>query len=145
MSYDKCNYLCIRYTVNIYSISIIKKCSLSTFLVSYLSLPEMQKTLVWSLGQEGPLEKEMTTHASILAWKILWIQEPGGLQSMGLQRIGHDWAINTHTMRKQWSLSLYIDLSFLEFHVDGIVWSHSLSLASLAQYNHWTLCVTIII
>ena len=44
MSFDKCNYLCIRYTVKIYSISSIKKCFLSTFLVSYLSLPEMQKT-----------------------------------------------------------------------------------------------------
>ena len=42
------------------------------------------------LGQEDPLEKEMATHSSILAWKILWTEELGGLQSMGLQRVGHD-------------------------------------------------------
>ena len=45
---------------------------------------------VGSLGQEGPLEKEMATHSSILAWKIPWTEELGGLQSMGLQRVGHD-------------------------------------------------------
>ena len=43
---------------------------------------------VQSLGQEDPLEKEMTTHCSILAWRIPWTEEPGGLQSMGLQRVG---------------------------------------------------------
>ena len=43
-----------------------------------------------SLGQEDPLEKEMTTHSSIPAWRIPWTEEPGGLQSMGLQRVGHD-------------------------------------------------------
>ena len=46
----------------------------------------MQETRVLSLGQEGPLEKEMATHSSILAWKILWTEEPAGLQSMGLQK-----------------------------------------------------------
>ena len=50
----------------------------------------MQETRVRSLGQEGPLEKEMATHSSILAWKIPWTEELGGLQSMGLQRVGHD-------------------------------------------------------
>ena len=50
----------------------------------------MQETWVPSLGGEDPLEKEMATHSSILAWKILWTKEPGGLQSMGLQRIEHD-------------------------------------------------------
>ena len=53
-------------------------------------LPTMQETQVQSLGWEDPLEKEMATHSSIHAWKIPWIEEPGGLQSMGLQRIGHD-------------------------------------------------------
>ena len=42
------------------------------------------------MGQENPLEKEMTTHSSILAWGILWTEEPSGLQSMGLPRVGHD-------------------------------------------------------
>ena len=46
-------------------------------------LPAMQETLVRFLGQEGPLEKEMAPHSSILAWKIPWLEEPGGLQSMG--------------------------------------------------------------
>ena len=48
-------------------------------------LPTMQETWVRSLGLEDPLEKEMATHSSILAWRIAWIEEPGGLQSMGLQ------------------------------------------------------------
>ena len=54
------------------------------------NLPAMQETLVQSLDQEDPLEKEMTTHSSILAWEIPWMEEPGELQSMGLQRVGHD-------------------------------------------------------
>ena len=47
---------------------------------------------VWSLGWEDPLEKEMATHSSILVWEIPRTEEPGGLQSMGLQRVRHDWA-----------------------------------------------------
>ena len=54
------------------------------------TLPAMQETQVQSLGWEDPLEKEMTTHSSILAWKIPWTEEPGRLQSMGSQRVGHD-------------------------------------------------------
>ena len=53
------------------------------------NLPAMQETQVQSLGQEDPLEKVMATHSSILAWKIPWAEEPGGLQSVGLQRVGH--------------------------------------------------------
>ena len=53
-------------------------------------LPPMQETRVQSLGQEDPLEKEMVTHSSILAWRIPWTEEPGGLQSTGSQRVGHD-------------------------------------------------------
>ena len=53
-------------------------------------LPAIQETWVQSLGQEDPLEKEMATHCSTLAWKIPWTEKPGGLQSMGLQRVGHD-------------------------------------------------------
>ena len=56
------------------------------------SLPVIQETWVRSLGQEDPVEEEMAIHSSILAWKIPWKEEPGGLQSMGLQRVGHDWA-----------------------------------------------------
>ena len=54
------------------------------------NLPAVQETWVRSLGWEGPLETEMATHSSILAWKISWTQEPGGLQSMGSQRVRHD-------------------------------------------------------
>ena len=53
-------------------------------------LPTMRETWVRSLGGEDPLEKEMAMHSSILAWKISWTEEPGGLQSMGSQRVGCD-------------------------------------------------------
>ena len=56
------------------------------------NLPAVQETWVWSLGLEDPLKKGMATHFSILAWRIPWTEEPGGLQSMGSQRVGHDWA-----------------------------------------------------
>ena len=54
------------------------------------NLPAMRETWIQSLGQEDPLEKRMAAHFSILAWKISWTEETGGLQSMGLQRIEHD-------------------------------------------------------
>ena len=54
--------------------------------------PPVKEMWVRSLGQEDPLEKEMATHFSILAWRIPWTEEPGCLQSRGLQRVGHDWA-----------------------------------------------------
>ena len=53
-------------------------------------LPAMRETWVRSLGREDPLEKEMAPHSSILAWRIPWMEEPGGLQSTGSQRVGHD-------------------------------------------------------
>ena len=56
----------------------------------------MQEIWVQSLGLEDPLEKEMATHSSILAWKISWTEEPGGLQSMVSQRIRRDWVTNTY-------------------------------------------------
>ena len=59
-------------------------------------LPPMQETQVRSLGQEDPLEKEMATHSSILAWRIPWTEELGRLQSTGLQRVGHNWATSLH-------------------------------------------------
>ena len=54
--------------------------------------PAMQETRVRSLGQEDPLEEDMATHSSILAWRLPWTEDPGGLQSMGSQRVRHDWA-----------------------------------------------------
>ena len=65
------------------------------------SLPSMWETRVRSLGWEDPLEKEMATHSSILFWEIPWMEEPGGLQFMGSQRVRHDWTT---------SLSLFIEI-----------------------------------
>ena len=62
------------------------------------NLPAMQKAQVHSLGRDDPLEKGMATHSSVLACRIPWTEEPGGLQSMGSQRIRHDWATNTFTL-----------------------------------------------
>ena len=58
----------------------------------------MQETWVPFLGQEDPLEKEAATHSTILAWRIPWTEEPGRLQSMGSQRVGHHWETNTHML-----------------------------------------------
>ena len=73
---------------NFVALSALEKSSLVAQTVKRLSA--MQEIWVRSLGWEGPLEKEMATHSNILAWKIPWMEEPGGLQSMGLQRFGHN-------------------------------------------------------
>ena len=70
------------------------------------SLPAM--TQVRSLGWEDPLEKEMATHSSILAWRIPWMEEPGGLQSMQSQRVRHNWATFTSHARHPARLFTYI-------------------------------------
>ena len=62
------------------------------------NLPVMQEIWVQSQGWEGPLEKGMATHSSILAWRIQWTEEPGGLQSMRLQRVGHNWVTFTFAL-----------------------------------------------
>ena len=54
------------------------------------SLPAIQETQVQSLGWDDPLEKRTATHSSVLAWRVPWTEEPDGLQSMGLQRVGHN-------------------------------------------------------
>ena len=73
-------------------------------------LPAMWETWVQSLGWVDSLEEEMATHSSILAWRIPWTEEPGGLQSMGSQRIRHDWATS-------------LSLSLGHFHyVFGLLW-----------------------
>ena len=70
------------------NISIVPWTSLVAQMVK--QLPTMQETQVQSLGWEDPLEKEMATHSSILAWKIPWMEYPVRLQSMGSQRVGHN-------------------------------------------------------
>ena len=59
-------------------------------------LSTMQETRIQSLGWEDPLEKEMAIHSSTIAWKIPWTEEPGGLQSMGSLRVGHDWVTSLY-------------------------------------------------
>ena len=71
---------------------------------------DSQEMWVWSLGREDLLEKEMATYSSILAWKIPWTEEPFGLQFMGLQRVGRDWAAgstHTHTCTRRWTERLW--------------------------------------
>ena len=72
------------------------------------NLPTMQGTWVQFLDREDPLEKEMAIHSSILAWRILWTEEPGRLESRGSQRVGHDWATFTHTTQRfSWQLDTF--------------------------------------
>ena len=71
------------------------------------NLPAMQETWVQSLGWEDPLEKGMATHSRILAWKIPWTEEPGGLQSMEWQRVGHNWSKLTHMHTFLYSIKLF--------------------------------------
>ena len=70
-----------------------------------------QETLVQSLGREDPLEKEIATRSSILAWRIPWTEEPGGLQSVGLQMVRHEWATNTTTIKISPEFYLLIPLT----------------------------------
>ena len=74
--------------------------------------PARQETRVESLGQEEPLEKGMATHSSILAWRIPWTEEPGGLQSMESQRVRHDLVTDTLTLTSKES-SFIKSLHFL--------------------------------
>ena len=76
------------------------------------NLLAMHETWVWFLGQEDPLEKQIATHSSILAWRISWAKEPCRLQSMGLQRVGHDWVNNTFTFHQIYFEFTEITMSF---------------------------------
>ena len=87
--------------------------------------PAMQKAWVRFLGWKDPLEKGTATHSSILAWRIPWTEEPGGLQSMGSQRVGHNWALSIHFLKLNrssqnltvsWSWSVFIFVFFLLLH-----------------------------
>ena len=69
---------------------MLKACIASLVAQTVKRLPTMRETLVQSLRRRHPLEKEMATHSSALDWKISWTKEPGRLQSMGLQKVGHD-------------------------------------------------------
>ena len=77
------------------------------------NLPAIQETWVQSLGWEDALEEEMATHSSSVAWKTLWTEEPGGLQSMGSRTVRQDWMTNTFTFTILGTLVL--DLSYQGF------------------------------
>ena len=76
----------------------------------------MQETSVWSVGQEDPLEEGMATHSSVLAWRIAWTEESGGLQSMGSKRVRHDWA-HRHTNVDYWCAGYYVSHYFNTFEI----------------------------
>ena len=120
--------------------AVIEACHLVAQLVK--NPPAVQETWVRSLGWEDPLKKGMATHSSILAWRTPWTGEPGGLHSMGSQRVGHDWATNTtmtvsETILFIFSLAYYYhllleyqlyrnrDLGFLFNFFISIVWAGS--------------------
>ena len=86
------------------------------------NLPAMQETWIWSLGWEDPLEKGMDTHSSILAWRIPWTGEAGGLQFMGSQRVGHVWVAKTNSENSEFNYphSVYL-FAYSQFtYVSGI-------------------------
>ena len=108
------------------------------------NLPVMQETWVWSLGQEDALEKGMATHSSIFAWRIPWTEEPGGLQSIGSQRVEHNWVINTlydHIQIKCfWQEYAIGTLGTYSIIAQGLCWFvHCQSVSSVTQLGP-TLC-----
>ena len=77
-------------TTSLFGVNFRRSCRASLVAQRLKHLPAMWETRVQSLSWEDPLEKEMATHSSTLAWKIPWMEEPGRLQFMGSQRVGHD-------------------------------------------------------
>ena len=110
-------------------------------------LPGMRETQVQSLGWEDPLQKEMATHSSTLAWRIPWREEPGRLQSMGLQRVGHNWATSLHLTKglvlaaSFWKVSIgpaYRNGSFCYMRTFNHV-TQSVLTTSCMQWGRWSL------
>ena len=101
-------YLYFKYTYTFSRTSLVAQ------MVKRLST--MWETWIPSLGWEDPLEKEMAIHSSTIAWKIPWTEEPGRLQSMGLQRVGHDWATSPSPLHifKQYAVLICLCLNFIK-------------------------------
>ena len=110
------------------------------------NLPAMWETWVLSLDGEDPLQKGMATHSCILAWRIPWTEEPGGLWSMGSIRVGHSWVTSTHTHTHthtehqlkvdSWWASILRELASMWFHDSG--WSWWLNTCQHIQRAHGT-------
>ena len=83
------------------------------------SVQETQEMRVWSLSREDSLEKEMAPHSSILAWRIPWTEEPGGLQFMGSQRVGHNRERLTHTLKQKQKTKLEFFWNFQSLKILG--------------------------
>ena len=98
------------------------------------NLPAVQKTGIRSLGQEEPLEKGMATHSSTLAWKILWTEVPGRLQSMGSQRIGQDW-VTKHNRLKYIKYQKYLFEHAYNLHAKKKYNLHELSSLDKHELN----------
>ena len=101
------------------------------------------RTQVWFLGWEDPLEEEMATHSSILAWEISWTEEPGRLQSMRPQRIGHDWAYTHKTMRMRvlWTFCKSSDkLTCIEEANLYFKFVFSVKVCHFNHINHYAYC-----
>ena len=122
------------------------------------AMQEMQETRVWSPGREDSLEKEMATHPSIIAWEISWTEEPGGLQSMGSQRVGHYWSdlaclrsfimltrrANSTSTRSYCSfyISLITDVDSVSCLL--VMWLSSLVRCLLKSFTHFILNVVLL-
>ena len=110
---------------NQYGMGTINQSWVSLVAQMVKNLTAVRKTRVWSQGMGDPLEKGMATHSSILAWRIPWTDEPGGLWCMGLQRVGHNWAIFTFTtnqkrcQRQQWNSGAHLVWELLNQPVVG--------------------------
>ena len=113
-----------------------------------LPVQETQETQAGSLGWEGPLQKEMATHPSILAWRIPWTEEPGRLQSLGSQRVGHDWSdlagpsvitLNTLIIKKTKSECQIFLVKINSFWIGNILSSSECKFSKkLAHHYQWS-------
>ena len=122
---------------------VLKLCSVCMYIHTYCiwaspvaqmvkNLPAMQETWARSLGREDPLEKKMAIHSSILAWRIPWTEDPGGLQSIGLQRVWHNWVTNTHTHILYTHTYTHTHIQYFNMQAERDLWDHQV-------VKQWTL------
>ena len=110
------------------------------------NLPAVWETWVWSLGQDDPLEKGMATHPSILAWRIPWTEEPGGLHPFGSQRVRPSWMTNTFIFTLYLNRYEVISNDAFELHFTDDLWCWTPFYISIAHLNAfekmsvWVLC-----